>query len=87
MSIQVATPTKSVEILLGHLLLTMSTDSLLYINAGNLTGLRGVVSVLNIAIPQRYIGIQECTNNTIMHLEKKLTESSPKITTRGIIQK
>jgi hypothetical protein len=51
---QVGTPAKSVEILLGDLLLTMSTDSLLYINAGNLTGLRGVISVLNVAIPQHY---------------------------------
>lgn len=85
MNIQVGTPAKPVELLLVQLLRTMSTDSLLYINAGNLTGLRGVIGVLNVVIPQHYTGIQEYTNTKIIHLEKKSTESSVKITTRRII--
>jgi F0F1-type ATP synthase assembly protein I len=58
MSIRVGTPAKPVEILLVQLLRTMSTDCLLYINAGNLTGLRGVIGVLNVVIPQHYTGIR-----------------------------
>jgi hypothetical protein len=84
MSIRVGTPAKPVEILLVQLLLTISTDSLLYTNAGNLTGLRGVIDVLNVAILQHYTGIQEYTNTMIIHLEKKSTESSAKITNRRI---
>lgn len=80
------TPAKPAEILLVQVLLTMSTSSLLYINAGNLTGLRGVIGVMNVAIQQHYTGIQEYTNTMIIHLEKKLTARSAKITTRGIIQ-
>ena len=85
MSIQVGTPAKLVEILLMQVLRTMSTDCLLYINAGNLTGLRGVIGVLNVVVPQHYTGIQEYTNTKIIHLEKKSTESSVKITTRRMI--
>ena len=85
MSIRVGTAAKLVEILLMQVLRTMSTDCLLYINAGNLTGLRGVIGVLNVVIPQHYNGIQEYTNTKIIHLEKKSTESSVKITTRRII--
>ena len=84
MNIQVGTSAKPVELLLVQLLRTMSTDSLLYINAGNLTGLRGVIGVLNVVIPQHYTGIQGYTNTKIIHLEKS-TESSVKITTRRII--
>jgi hypothetical protein len=73
MSIPAGTPAKPVEILLMHFLLTMYTDSLLYINAGNLIGLRGVIGVLNVTIPQHYTGIQEYTNIMIIHLEKRLT--------------
>jgi hypothetical protein len=58
--------------------------SSLYINAGNLIGLRGVIGVLNVVIPQHYTGIQGYTNTKIIHLEKS-TESSVKITTRRII--
>lgn len=69
---QVGTRAKHVKIVLMQVLMSMPTNSLQYINVRNLSGLRVVVSVVNvIAILQRCTGIQKYTSTVIIQQMRK----------------
>ena len=70
MSIQAGTPAKRAEILLMLLLLMMSMSSLLYMSAGNLTGLNESINVQIVAKLRLYTGTPKFTN-TVTTLQPK----------------
>lgn len=72
MSIQAGTPAKPAEILLMLIFLMMSISSLLYISAGNLTGLSESISVTAVAKLPLYTGTPKFTNTMTTLQPKKL---------------